>query len=90
MGLTDKPDYEKVTKLYMEMEICSDFIGCWHWEFEKQKSEEKLKWYLFREMKIDREDFLQKERKKIDEKRKLKVKDSRRILKGRIPKMGRR
>ena len=86
--MTDTPVFNKVTPLYMEMEICAEFIGCWHWEFEEQGLEEKLKWYYFREMKIEREsNRVEKDKEKLDRKQ-LEMKDrtDSRSPKGRLPK----
>jgi hypothetical protein len=29
------------------MSICSEFLHCFHWEFEQQSPVEKVKWYAF-------------------------------------------
>jgi len=31
------------------MSICSEWLHCFHWEFEAQPNIEKLKWYAFAE-----------------------------------------
>jgi len=56
--------FETVTNLYAEMEICSEFIGCWHHEFDSQNADEKLKWYFYREMKIKRDKYFADKRQK--------------------------
>ena len=55
MGLVKNPDYDRVTKLYREMEICSEFLHCTHQEFEELPFEEKIKWYSYTEMRVSRQ-----------------------------------
>jgi len=55
MGLVDKPKYDLMTHLETEMFICSEYLHCTHTEFEKLPRTEKLKWFLFLEMKSRRE-----------------------------------
>lgn len=57
MGLVEDPSYETVTKLYREMEICSEYLHCSHREFEGLEFVEKCKWYSFIEMKIARQSY---------------------------------
>jgi hypothetical protein len=33
------------------MSICSEYLHCFHWEFEQQSPVEKAKWYAFVEAK---------------------------------------
>ena len=63
MGLVKDPDYGKVTKLYREMEICSEYLHCTHEDFENLSGEEKVKWYSFIEMKIMRQSSENKKQK---------------------------
>lgn len=67
MGLTEKPDYNHVTILYREMEICSEFLHCTHEEFSKFDLTEKSKWYAFVEMKIARQSDTQKKEKEREQ-----------------------
>ena len=65
MGLVEDPSYETVTKLYREMEICSEYLHCTHDEFMGLGLGEKCKWYSFIEMKINRQSYTnKKEREK--------------------------
>ena len=61
----------------MEMEICAEFIGCWHEDFKAQSLEEQLKWYYYREMKIEYDIHREEERKKKEKSDRNKVQQGR-------------
>ena len=63
MGLNkigESPSYNILTPLYITMKICAEYLHCSHLEFLKLSREEKMKWYLFEEMKRRRKDYFDK------------------------------
>ncbi len=70
IGLTDNPDFDKVTSLYADMFICSEYLHCTHEEFKRKPYKEKCKWYAFVEMKGRREEHdrvMQKNKQRLKE-----------------------
>jgi len=76
MGLTDKPDTDYVTLLYREMEICSEYLHCTHEEFKHLTLEEKMKWYLFVEAKIEKQKAMNKKQKRERQQKEAEVRST--------------
>jgi len=69
--IEERLDFEHRTKLNLELEICSKYLGgMLHKDFKKLPREEKLKWYLFREMEMKREEyFIKKQQEALNKAR---------------------
>ena len=90
MGLVVKPDYERATQLYREIEIATDFLHCSHGEYKKLSKDEQLKLLFFYEMKYCREEYYEKQRSKKQKRKELEMRDKQVISKGRSPKQRRK
>jgi len=65
MGLNkrgENPDFKTLTPLYVEMQICSEYLHCSHSKFLELSKDEQIKWYLFDEMKRGRDNFFAEKR----------------------------